>query len=51
MNATKIGYEVSFARHFYKPVPLRTLQEIRDDIVKLERQTVGLLQKIVGAAQ
>ena len=48
MNATKIGYEVSFARYFYKPVPLRTLEQIRDDIVKLEQQTEGLLQKIIG---
>ena len=24
-DATKIGYEVSFTRHFYKPQPLRTL--------------------------
>ncbi|MFC0254685.1 type I restriction-modification system subunit M [Massilia consociata] len=49
MTATKIGYEVSFARYFYKPVPLRTLQQIKDDILELERQTSGLLQKFVGA--
>ena len=49
MNATKIGYEVSFARYFYKPVPLRTLKQIKDDILELERQTGGLLQKVVGA--
>jgi type I restriction enzyme M protein len=24
-DATKIGYEVSFTRHFYSPEPLRTL--------------------------
>lgn len=28
----KIGYEVSFTRHFYKPQPLRTLEEISADI-------------------
>jgi type I restriction enzyme M protein len=49
MTATKIGYEVSFARYFYKPVPLRTLKQIKDDILELERQTGGLLQKIMGA--
>ena len=47
---TQIGYEISFARYFYKPTPLRTLQEIRDDILKLEQQTEGLLNKIVGVA-
>jgi type I restriction enzyme M protein len=49
MDATKIGYEISFARYFYKPTPLRTLDEIRADILKLEQQTEGLLHKIVGA--
>jgi type I restriction enzyme M protein len=50
MTATKIGYEISFARYFYKPMPLRSISEIRDDIIKLEQQTEGLLQKIVGGA-
>lgn len=49
MDATKIGYEISFARYFYKPAPLRTLEQIRADILKLEQQTEGLLHKIVGA--
>ncbi len=48
MDATKIGYEISFARYFYKPAPLRTLEQIRADILKLEEQTEGLLNKIVG---
>lgn len=50
MDATRIGYEISFARYFYKPTPLRTLEQIRTDILKLEAQTDGLLHKIVGAA-
>ncbi|MEN9901567.1 MAG: hypothetical protein RL651_231 [Pseudomonadota bacterium] len=49
MDNTKIGYEISFARYFYKPTPLRTLEQIRADILKLEQQTEGLLHKIVGA--
>jgi type I restriction enzyme M protein len=48
MDATKIGYEISFTRYFYKPTPLRTLDQIRADILKLEEQTEGLLNKIVG---
>lgn len=47
---TQIGYEISFARYFYKPTPLRTLDEIRSDILRLEEQTEGLLNKIVGGA-
>jgi len=45
--ATKIGYEISFTRHFYKPQPLRTLAEISADIRALEKETEGLLGEIV----
>ena len=44
----KIGYEVSFTRHFYKPQALRSLEEIRADILALEQETTGLLAEIVG---
>jgi len=47
-NKTKIGYEISFNRYFYKPEPLRTLAEIRADIEALERETDGLLEQILG---
>ncbi len=43
----KIGYEVSFARHFYRPKPLRPLEEIRADILTLEQETGGLLAEIL----
>ena len=48
--ATKIGYEVSFTRYFYKPQLLRTLDEIRADIEALERETNGLLERILVTA-
>lgn len=43
----KTGYEISFTRYFYKPQPLRTLAEIRADILALERETEGLLDQIL----
>jgi len=46
--SVKVGYEISFNRYFYKPQPMRTLQEIREDILALERETEGLLTQIVG---
>ena len=45
---TQIGYEISFNRYFYKPQPLRTLEEIRTDIQALEKETEGLLDEIIG---
>ena len=47
-TSVKTGYEISFTRHFYKPRPLRPLEEIRADILTLERETDGLLVEIVG---
>ena len=44
----KIGYEISFTRHFYKPQPMRTLEEIRTDILALEKESEGLLDEIIG---
>ncbi len=51
-DATKVGYEVSFTRHFYKPQPLRTLEEISADILAIEREAEGLLDGLlkVGAS-
>jgi hypothetical protein len=49
--ATRIGYDISFTRYFYKPQPLRTLEEIRADILALERETEGLLQSILQGGQ
>ncbi|MBN8433463.1 SAM-dependent DNA methyltransferase [Priestia flexa] len=46
-SKTQIGYEISFTKYFYKPVQLRTLEEIANDIEKLEAQTDGLLQDII----
>ncbi|GIX33872.1 MAG: hypothetical protein KatS3mg125_1828 [Lysobacterales bacterium] len=47
-TSVKIGYEISFNRYFYKPKPLRTLEEIRADILALEKETEGLLGEILG---
>ncbi|RWK45168.1 MAG: SAM-dependent DNA methyltransferase [Mesorhizobium sp.] len=46
-----IGYEISFARYFYMPQPLRSLEAIRADIVALERESDGLMANIIGASQ
>lgn len=45
---TQIGYEISFTRHFYKPTPLRSLEEIRDDLIALQKEGEGLLEQIIG---
>lgn len=43
-----IGYELSFTKYFYKPVQLRSVEEIVADIRAIEESTDGLLASIVG---
>lgn len=43
----KVGYEISFNRYFYVYQPLRSVEEIRADIIALEEETSGLLGKIL----
>jgi type I restriction enzyme M protein len=43
---TKVGYEIPFARHFYKYVPPRPLGEIDADLNKLIREITELLREV-----
>jgi len=43
---TKIGCEISFNKYFYKPTPLRTLEENERDILELDRQSQGFIQSL-----
>ena len=47
-DSVKTGYEISFTRYFYKPAPMRSLEEIRADILALERETEGLWRRSWG---
>jgi type I restriction enzyme M protein len=49
-DSIKTGYEFSFTRYFYKPQPLRTLEEIRADILAIEKETKGLLSGVIGVS-
>lgn len=46
---TKIGYEINFAKYFYKHKAPRALEQISADIFKIEEETENLLKEIVEA--
>lgn len=48
LDATKIGYEISFNKYFYKHKPLRSLEEVTADILALERESDGLIHEILN---
>lgn len=47
-DKTVIGYELSFTKYFYKPVQLRTLEEITADLRMLEAQSQSIMAEILG---
>ena len=47
-EATKIGYEISFNKYFYRHQPLRNLEEVTADILALEKESDGLIQEILS---
>lgn len=44
---TKVGYEINFTKYFYQYKPLRSLEEIRKDILALEKETEGLINEVL----
>ncbi len=42
----KVGFEINFAKYFYKHIPPRPLSEIAKDIFAIEQETEGLLKEI-----
>jgi type I restriction enzyme M protein len=47
-SKTQIGYEINFTKYFYKPIQLRSLDEINAEIYELEIETEGLLEQVIG---
>ncbi|WP_397362973.1 N-6 DNA methylase [Olleya sp. R77988] len=48
LDATKIGYEISFNKYFYKHTPLRNIEDVTKDILDLEKQSDGLISEILN---
>ncbi len=48
LDATKIGYEISFNKYFYRHKPLRSIEEVTADILELEKQSDGLIREILS---
>lgn len=48
LPATKIGCEISFNKYFYRPVPLRSLEENTADILALEKESAGAIQSLLN---
>ena len=47
LDKTKIGYEISFNKYFYKHKPLRSIEEVSAEILELEKENEGLIMDIL----
>lgn len=47
-ESVKVGYEIGFARYFYQPAPMRTLDEIAADLRAVQQEADGQLAALVG---
>jgi type I restriction enzyme M protein len=50
LDATKIGYEISFNKYFYRHKSLRSIEEVSSDILALEAESDGLIREILTLA-
>ncbi|QLI82647.1 SAM-dependent DNA methyltransferase [Chitinibacter fontanus] len=48
IDKTVIGYEISFNKYFYQHKPLRSLADVTQEILDLEKETDGLLKALVS---
>ena len=48
IDSVKIGYEISFNRYFYTHKPLRSIDEVTNEILELECRSDGLIKEILG---
>ncbi|MDD4400215.1 MAG: class I SAM-dependent DNA methyltransferase [Dysgonamonadaceae bacterium] len=46
-SKTKTGYEINFTKYFYEFKPLRSLSEIKADILELEERTFGRAHNVL----
>ena len=46
-NKDKIGYEINFTKYFYNYKPLRSLDEIKQDLLELDKKSDGLMKEIM----
>ena len=47
ISNNKVGYEINFTKYYYQYKPLRSLSEISQDLLKLDKETEGLMKEIL----
>jgi type I restriction enzyme M protein len=50
MDSSKdsVGYEINFTKYFYQYKPLRSLEDLTKELLDLENESDGLMNKLIG---
>lgn len=43
-----VGYEINFTKYFYQYKPLRSLSDVTKELLNLEKESDGLMNKLIG---
>ena len=43
-----VGYEINFTKYFYQYKPLRSLSDLTKELLDLEKESDGLMNKLIG---
>jgi type I restriction enzyme M protein len=46
-DKTQVGYEINFTKYFYKYTTLRSVQDVLKDLLELEKESDGLMNKLI----
>jgi type I restriction enzyme M protein len=46
-DKTQIGYEINFTKYFYKYTPLRSVKDVLNDLLNLEKESDGLMKELI----
>jgi type I restriction enzyme M protein len=47
-NKDSVGYEINFTKYFYQYKPLRSLEDLTKELLDLEKESDGLINKLIG---
>jgi type I restriction enzyme M protein len=43
-----VGYEINFTKYFYQYKPLRSLSDLTNELLNLEKESDGIMNKLIG---
>ena len=46
-DKTQVGYEINFTKYFYQYKPLRSVNDVLNDLMNLEKESDGLMKELI----